>query len=205
MGLVVLTRSMDMPSEIADVFKYLSFGPLMIGMAAILLLGNGLGRRGGLTRTGLAILCFVFCIGMGIASYGLSMQAGAGLISFTVMSLAVILAQIASRFCCRRHFAMPRYLLCLALNTLVFISLGLVIYILVAVLVGEFGEDLPKILPQMLIASVVFAALLFVVQLPFVLLGCYHAFYRERFFALLGIAPSEHFRSQPDRCSGNPS
>jgi hypothetical protein len=193
LSILLLAKLAHMPSDIADIFEYLSFGPLLIGMASCTLLGTRLSNCHGILRFICAIVIFLACIGFGIASFGFTEESIIGLIASAVIASSVTLANTMSARLTRKRFHKGKYLLWLAINSMMFIFIGMAIYILIAVLVGEFtGDELGRLLPEMLLQTAIFGAILYVVQLPIVLLGLFNRFYQERFYALMGATlPTE--------------
>ena len=188
LGLAILAKATGMPSEIVGVFEYLSFGPLLVGMATVLLVGHRLGHLGVWVRILTILLILLCCIGMGLASFGFYADTAPGLLCYAVIAISVVLAQALCAFSCRQRFSLPKYFLWLALSTFGLVFLAMLIYLVIVMMFQDFGMQLGPAILQLLLVTGVFSVMLYGIQLPYVLLGSFNRFYRERFSALLGIA-----------------
>ncbi len=186
-GLAVLARATDMPAEIAGIFEYLAFGPLVMGLCVILLLGEKLGRCSKALTWGLALLILVGTGILGIMAYGDSEQLNQGLIFMAIVDGTILLAPVLTAWCCRKRYTGWRFAFWLALWTIVCCFIAISIYFLIMLASNEWGDQATTMFMQMIFASLMFGGIIYLIQLPFVLLGMLNRFYRPRFLGVLGM------------------
>jgi len=166
---------------------------VLVGLAVLWLVAPGLSRTRGMARflgaLGiLAAVAYVACLSYGI---GLARGMRALVIMPIVLGLALLVAMAGAAWQGRRRGGPVRFMLTLAVWT---VAGGL------AVLCGYFlvmtglasrlsGEDLMRVLPQVLLMGLILGAFLYVLNLPFMVLGFTSPFFRERLYACLGLRP----------------
>jgi len=186
-GLTVLAHATNMPAEVAGIFEYLAFGPLVMGLCVILLLGEKLGRCRKALTWGLAFLILVGTGVMGIMAYGYSEQLNQGLIFMAIVDSTILLAPVLTAWCCRKRYTGWRFAFWLALWTIVCCFISLIIYFLIMLATNEWGDQATNMFMQMISASLAFGGVIYLIQLPFLLLGMLNRFYRPRFLGVLGL------------------
>jgi hypothetical protein len=188
---LVFKKLSGMPSSSASQFEML-IQSMVIGIAVLWLTANYLEKLGGVARFFIAFGMVLIVAGLGTLSYfsGFSMQSHLFAILFATMTLALLLAMTVSSLLCRRRYRPGRFMLWLGL----WILLGSVLafgvtyaLFILAIGPGSSRPDLSQIILSMVMPGVIFAVFLYMLILPFMLLGFAHPFFRRRFCACLGL------------------
>jgi len=181
-------KLLSMPSSATSQFDAL-FQSMVVGTAALWLTANYLQRIGGRVRflACLGILAVVACLG--ILSYSMESSREAPLF-FTLLlllGLAMLGAITLSRRLCGGKYRPVRFMLWLLLWTLLGSSVALGGSILVTSLVLFGGPGFPEVILIVFMVGSILGLCLYVLNLPFMLLGFAHPFFRQRFCACLGL------------------
>lgn len=187
-GLALLARAIDMPAEIAGLLEYVAFGPLIIGLAVILLLGEKLGHCRKPMAWGLALLILTSAGIMGSVAYGYSEQFRQGLIFLGIVDSTVLLAMTLTAWCCRKRYTGLRFFLWLILWTAVCCLGTMSLYFVITLFTNDWGDRAAEMFMQLIVTSLILGGVLLLIQMPYVLLGMFNRFYRPRFLGLLGLS-----------------
>jgi hypothetical protein len=180
----------------------LQFDPLFYsfasGIALLWLLGHKLGNRNRFITFLLALLIMTAVSIVGQASYGgFSEQRIIFIIFMISLSLAVLISFVLSGWRCRHDFNGKRFTLWLApwmvLSTLAAMTIFMTVMF---VYQGVPGRITPVLL-QMLVTAVLVGLVLYVINLPFMIMALNSPLYRERFYACLRL------KSMPEAAAGS--
>lgn len=181
-----------MPSSIASQFDTV-FHSAAVGVAVLWLATHYLGRFGGFVRfpMSLGILVAVACLGVLSYSFELSREMPLFLVLLSLLDLVLLGAITLSRRLCGGKYRPARFMLWLALWTLLGSLVAIFAFVGVASLIMAGGPDLSKTLAVLMfiLAGLTLGLCLYVLNLPFMILGFAHPFFRERFCACLGLKP----------------
>jgi len=172
----------------------MQFGPIIVSYTAAIamlwLCAHKLGNRNRFVTFLLALaMATGFCV-MGVVSYlgwGLSREAMAGLIVLAVMVLVGLLAFALAGWCCRNHYGPVRFMLYLALWTvLICLATMLSVYSTVFLL-----QQVPVPISRVLLVAGIFGSVLgaciYVINLSYMVFALRSSFFRERFYACLRL------------------
>jgi len=177
-----------MPSSVALQFDIL-FRSMLIGISVLWLLANYIVRFGGVVRFLLSFGTVVIVAGLGILSYSteVSSQTALFLILFVFMTLTILVAITLSRRLCRGIYRPVRLMLWLALCTLIVSLVTMFVYIIVGSIIMSSQPDISVSI--YILPGLIFGLILYVLNLPFMILGFTSSFFRERFCACLNLIP----------------
>lgn len=173
----------------------LLFYPLAIGVTLLWLAAPVLGRRWGAVRILAAVVLMMAVAGLAIVSYGTASS------DETVLSMALLgfldaalaLTPAAAARLCRRSYRPVVFMLWLAVWLIVGSVLA-VLGLLAVLMLRNGGPDLgelPRLVQQGMVAGAIFGLFLYVLYLPYMLLGFASPFFRARLQACLNLQPSE--------------
>ena len=114
MGMALLTAATSMPASIAGIFENVAFGPLVVGLSVILLMGDTLGRRAKPITWGMSVVILLLTHALGLLAYGQSEELSQGLIFVAIMDSTILLAVPLAAWCCHRRYSGLRLTLWLA-------------------------------------------------------------------------------------------
>jgi len=181
-GLALLAMATGMPARVAGIFEYLALMPLAIALSVILLMGDRLGRSAKPVTWIMSAVVLMLVHALGLLAYGYSEELVLGLILVAIVDSTILLAVPLTAWCCRKRCTGRRFSFWLALWTLLASLIAVGIYGLV-----DEGDNMSlSMAMQIVFAGLAFGGILFVMQLPFVLLGTMNQFYSPRFMGLLG-------------------
>ena len=166
---------------------------LLVGLAVLWLLAPGLVRLSGITRFlgSLGILVGAACVGC-LSYTGFSTDMVAFLILLILLGLVLLVAMAGAAWRSKPWGGPVRFMLKLGAWT-VMGGLGVICgYFLVVVCLssgGLQGGYLIRALPQIVLVGLILGVCLYVLNLPFMLLGFTSLFFRERLYGCLGLEP----------------
>ena len=183
-------KLLGMPSSVASQSDAV-FQSMVVGTAALWLMVDYLRKVGGFVRFLVCLGVFVAAACLSIVSYYVKFSRETPLFFtlFLLLALAILGAISLSRRLCGGRYRPIRFMLWLALWIVLgsWVALGGSVLIASIVLPGG-----PRLLEVILVAVVGGSALglcLYVLNLPFMILGFVHPFFRERLCACLGLQP----------------
>ncbi len=198
-GVYLLFKKLSgMDSSSAAQFDVL-FHSLAIGLTLLWLMGPALGRRG-TTRLVIAFFLLMAVTGLAIVSYGTasSQETTIFLVSIGSLSGVSILAPAAASRLCRRFYRPVPFMLWLAVWMIVGGVVATLIsfaVLLTALSSGPSVSQIPEVIFQFTIAGAILGLSLYVLHLPYMLLGFASPFFRTRLQACLSL-------QQPDTPEG---
>ena len=180
------------PSDVLEVLGTM-VDAFLVALAVLWLLAYMLGNRNRIL-TFLLALCVLMAVNfIGIVSVQTwSSQAGLNLLIIQALGIVtLLLVFFLAGWYCRRQYGPWRFMLWLALWIVVISIVAFLIFFLIAV--GRTGpvEEIIRQIPQVLIAALIFAICLYMLNLPFMILAFISPFFRERFYAYF------HLKSMP--------
>ena len=179
-----------MPSSAALHFDML-FQSMLIGISVLWLLANYLVRFGGIVRFLLSFVTMIIVAGLGVLFF--STEFSDETVMFLALLVFAVLTMLAaitlSRRFCGGKYRPVRFILWLVLWTILGSIFAMIGYIIVGTIIMSSGPDLSEMLSIIGFGGLIFGLYLFVLNLPFMILGFVHPFFRERFCACLRLKP----------------
>jgi len=177
-----------MPSSAALQFDIL-FQSMMIGISVLWLLANYLVRFGGIIRFLLSFVTMIIVAGLGILSFSteFSSETDMFLALFVFAVLTMLAAITLSRRFCGGKYRPVRFILWLALWTILGSIFAMIGFIIVGTIIMSSGPDLSEMLSIIGFGGLIFGLCLYMLNFPFMILGFVHPFFRERFCTCLGM------------------
>jgi hypothetical protein len=179
-----------MPSSAASQFDTV-FHSAAVGIAVLWLVANYLGRFGGFVRflMSFGILMVVSC--MGILSYSVetSNETAFFLALLVFMALVILVAMTLSQKLCGGKYRPLGFMLWLVLWTPVVSLVAMLGFIVVGSIIMSNWPDLAEGIRIVVLGGPVLGLCLYLLNLPFMILGFAHPFFRERFCACLRLKP----------------
>lgn len=189
---LLLKKAVGMPSSSAYRFD-VWVGSLAAGLAVLWLLSPYLARRRGTARFFGAITVLVAVAYVGSLSYAtwFSPETALHVIVLALLGLVLLLALAIAARRYRRGGGHVRFMVGLALWTVIGTVAILCGYFVVTgvFLSGLRGGMLVGVLPRVGLVGLVLGAGLYVLNLPFMVLGFVSPFFRDRMQACLGLNP----------------
>jgi hypothetical protein len=180
------------PSDALGVIKVL-VDALAVGMAMLLLLANKLGNRNRFVSFLLALVVLIAVTIVAIVSYQVWLS-GAAFEVFIIQALGIVtmlLVFVLAGWRCRKRYGPWRFMLWLALWTMVVSIVAFLTFFLIAVGPSNQAEELIRQIPGVLLVGLIFAICIYMLNLPFMVLAFVTPFFRERFYAYF------HLKSMP--------
>lgn len=167
---------------------------VVIGVAVLWLLAKQVARFRGSARLLLSLSVFAVVAGFGILpSYtGFSDEAIMLFILVIFYVFTLLLAMAVACRLCKGQYLPKRFMLWLGLWTLfggIFALFGFITFMMLVTSSGPSALLLLEILLEASLAGLVFGLYLYILNLPFMILGFAHPFFRERFCACLSLKP----------------
>jgi peptidoglycan/LPS O-acetylase OafA/YrhL len=182
----------DMPSSPASQFDAL-FQSLVIGIAVLWLVARYFDKFGWLVRVlaSFGTLVAVACLGILSYSIKLSNETALFLALLIFLALTMLVAIALSQRLCGGKYYPVRFMLWLALWTLVGSLVAIFGFVIAGSLIMSGGPDLsePQVITMLVLGGLVFGLCLYTLNLPFMILGFANPFFRKRFCACLGLEP----------------
>ena len=162
-----------------------------VGIAVLWLFTHKLGNHNRFVTFLLAMLVMVVVGFVGLASYSMDIfsdETTMFLAFLTILALSVLVGYVLAALLCRKQYSGLRFMLWLALWVVVNSVVAMLIFMVVVVLVeGNLPNDLTSMLLQVLVTGLVAGLLLYVINLPFMILAFCSSFFHERFYACLRL------------------
>ena len=172
------------PSDVLAVLGMM-VDAFVVGMGVLLLLAYMLGNRNRIVTFLLALCVLIVVSLVGIVSnQAWSSRAGLELLVIQALGITtMLLVFVLAGWHCRRRYGPWRFMLWLVLWIVVVSIVAFLIFFLIAV--GRSGpvEEITRQIPQVLIAGLIFAICLYMLNLPFMILAFVSPFFRRRFYA----------------------
>lgn len=181
---------LGVPSSVLVVFGML-VDALVAGIAVLWLLAYKLGNRNRFVSFLLALIVLVAATIVAIMSYQ-AWLSGVDFEILVVQALGIVtmlLVFVLAGWRCRKRYGPWRFMLWLALWTMVISLVGMSTFFLISV--RPSGIELIQQIPEVLVAGLIFAVCIYMLNLPFMILAFVTPFFRERFYAYF------HLKSMP--------
>ena len=181
---------LGVPSSVLVVFGML-VDALVAGIAVLWLLAYKLGNRNRFVSFLLALIVLVAATIVAIMSYQ-AWLSGVDFEILVVQALGIVtmlLVFVLAGWRCRKRYGPWRFMLWLALWTMVISLVGMSTFFLISV--RPSGIELIQQIPEVLVAGLIFAVCIYMLNLPFMILAFVTHFFRERFYAYF------HLKSMP--------
>lgn len=200
----------SMPSSAANPYSTI-FQSMLIGIAVLWLMADYIGKFRGLVRflVSMAVMVIISCLGILSYSASFSEETVIFLALFVFMTFAILMAIAISRRLCSKKYSPVRFMLWLALWMIlfgVFATLGF--YIAVTLVTSSsLPSDLLSTLLWIAIMGLILGVFIYLLNLPYMILGFVNPFFRERFYACLwlkpvtAIADSKQEKVKPDQAN----
>jgi hypothetical protein len=169
------------------------FQSMSLAIAVLWLLSDYIGKFRVFIRFLLSATTIVLVAGLGTLSYSTSFSIELILFLgvFIFMTLAILASIVLSRKLCRKRYCPVRFMLWLALWMLLFVTFALIGYFIVGSII--LSTKLSNILSELLevtAAGLVFALFMYIMNLPFMIMGFVNPLFRERFLTCLRLKPA---------------
>ena len=181
---------LGVPSPILVVFGML-VDALVIGIAVLWLSAYKLGNRNRFISVLLALIELVAATIIALVSY----QAWLSGLDFEILVIqamgivTMLLIFVLAGWRCRKRYGPWRFMLWLAFWTMVISLVGMITFFIISV--ESSAEELIRRMPEVLVAGLIFALCIYMLNLPFMVLAYASTFYRKRFYAYF------HLKSMP--------
>jgi hypothetical protein len=181
----------DMPSTVAIYYDTL-VQSMVIGLAVLWLVLYYLKKLVGAARFFIAFAIVFIVASLGILPYYIAYSRDTFMFSvlFIVITLALLLAMTLSSILCRKRYTPGRFMLWLALWILIGSILSIsTFYIVIRMTISSIPSwsYLLHVLLSATLTGSIFGILVYVLNLPFMILGFVSPFFRERFCACLNL------------------
>lgn len=180
------------PSDVLEIFRVL-IDALVLGIAVLWLLAYKLGNRNRFVSFLLALFVLVAVTVVAVVSYQAWSSIGAFQI-FVIQALGIVtmlLVFILAGWHCRKRYGPWRFMLWLALWTIVISIVAFLTFFLIAEGPSGPKEELIRQIPGVLLVGLIFGLCIYILNLPFMILAFASSFFRGRFYAYF------HLKSMP--------
>jgi MFS family permease len=167
------------------------FNSMAVSVTVLWLIANSFARFGGAIRFLLSFGIVVTIAGLGTLSYTteLSNETAMFLALFIFMALTMLIAITLSRRLCGGKYRPVCFILWLAFWMLLVSLIATFGFIIVGSIIMSSRPDLSVALLMFILAGLIFGLCLYVLNLPFMIMGFAHPFFRERLCACMGFKP----------------
>lgn len=167
----------------------LIFNSMAVAVTVLWLIANYFIKFGGAVRFLLSLGTMMIIAGLGTLSYSteFSSEMALFLALFIFMALTMLTAITLSRRLCGGKYRPVRFMLWLALWMLLVSLISTLGFLIVASIITSSGQGLSKLILMFALAGLIFGLCLYVLNIPFMVLGFANPFFRKRFCACLGL------------------
>jgi hypothetical protein len=165
---------------------------LAVGMSVLWLLGHWLAQRGWFVSFLLALVLAVGVVFIGMLSFG-----GGDATAFymglvlSIFMLVIVLAHALAGRICQRRYGPVRFILSLAVAMVVLSAIGMLLFFsALCMTFGGWPPDPFSIFVRVAGVGLILGGCIFLISLPFVLVGLRSSLFRPRLFACLRLGPS---------------
>ena len=165
------------------------FNSMAVGVTVLWLIASSFTRFSGAVRFLLSFATVVIVASSGSLAYSteFSVEMAMFLTLFTLMAFTILIAITLSRRFCGGTYRPVRFLLWLALWMLLGSFVATSGFIIVGSIIFSSGPDSTEAILIFLFAGSIFGLFLYVLNLPFMILGFVHPFFRKRFYACMRL------------------
>ncbi len=179
-----------MPSSSASQFDTV-FQSIAVGITVLWLVVNYLERFGGFVKFLLSFVILVTVAGLGTLSYStdFSNETVLFLALSAFQAITILGATTAAGKLCNWRYRPPRFMLWLAVWMLLGSLFAMFGFFIVgtAIMSSGPGPDILEAILMLILIGLIFGLCLYVLNLPFMILGFVNPFFRERFCACLRL------------------
>ncbi len=167
----------------------LIFNSTAVGVTVLWLIAHYFVRFGSAVRLLLSFGMMTLIAGLNTLSYAAESSNEMALFSalFVFMALTMLAAITLSRRLCGGKYRPVRFMLWLALWTLLGSMFATFGFLIVVSMITSLGPDLSEAILMFTLAGLIFGLCLYVLNLPFMVLGFVSPFFRERFCGCLRL------------------
>lgn len=178
----------------------LIFHSMAVSVTVLWLIANYFMRFGGAIRFLLSFGIVVIVAGLGTLSYSteFSNETAMFLALFIFMALTMLVAIALSRRLCGGKYRPVCFMLWLALWILLGSMFAMFGFIIVGSIIMSSGPDFSVAILMFTLAGLIFGLCLYVLNLPFMILGFASSFFRERLCVCLRLKPMPVASKQAD-------
>lgn len=181
---ILLKFALNFPSE-AAVFFEVPLSALFVGLAAAMLLMHALAKTNRVAAFFITIVILWFTWLISCVSFGFSLYTVTSAEIYACATSIIMFSILVTSFICRKYYSHFRFIFVHAVSTLILTLLVMLVYfgiVLVSMTIGSFGIDFFEMLGQILLAGLIFAGILYVIQIVFLIPVLAIRFYRTRFY-----------------------
>jgi len=197
---LLLKTISGMPSSVVQQYDML-FHSISISIAVMWLIAHKLGNRNHFL-TFLRALALMTVIGLvgAISYFGLnfSQQTIDTLIMIIMSAFVILLGFVLASWRCRIHYSNLRFVLYLALWTVVVCLVSMFVVFLAVAIIRQITFSISVLLIMVPIVGLILGACLYVIVFPFMILVIYSPFFQERFYACLQLKSMPTSAAQTD-------
>jgi len=167
----------------------LIFNSMAVAVAVLWLIANYFIKFGGTVRFLLSLGIVMIIAGLGTLFYSTEFSSEMALILALLifMALAMLAAITLSRRLCSGKYRPVRFMLWLALWMLLVSLISTLGFSIVVSIIISSGQGLSELTLMSALAGLIFGLCLYVLNLPFFILGFANPFFRKRFCVCLGL------------------
>jgi len=166
------------------------FSSLVAGVTFLWLFADKLGRFNPWIAFFLAFALIAMLFLVGIVSYlgfGFSQDAVVALVMLGVLALAMLLGFVLAGWRCRKRYGPVRFMLWLAVWMVAVCLVCTLVFYVIVCLAQQTPIPISTILFMASIVGLILAILLYIINLPYMILALRSSFFRERFYACLRL------------------
>ena len=183
-------KVMSFPTSSEMIFDQIVYS-LIVGIAVVFLLGHKLGGRNRFVTFLLAsgVMAGVLAV-CAISNFGIefSREMLGAVIYFISLALPMLLSVVLAGWRCRKRYSSLHFMLWLAVCIwVVSVTFVLAYFVIFMVIMSDIGLSVSKLTIIILMSSLVISVFSYVILLPYMILAFRSSFFRERFFACMGL------------------
>jgi hypothetical protein len=169
------------------------FNSMAVAVTVLWLIVNYFVRYEGVIRFLLSFGTIVIVAGLGPRSYFAEFSSEMALFFalLVFMALTMLAAITLSRRFCGGKYRPVCFMLWLVLWMLLGSLIATLGFLIVASIITSSGSGLSELILMFVLAGLIYGLCLYVLNLPFMILGFAHPFFRERFCACLRLKPAD--------------
>jgi hypothetical protein len=188
----ILVKITSMPVSAQSTFSTL-YQSLIIGIALLWLMSDYIGRFGVFAKFLLSSVIMFVTVSLCVLSYSTSFTEDVAVLLtlFTCMTFALLFAITFSRLMCKQKYSQKRFMVWLALWMLLLGSLATIMFfIMVSLIQSSWPSNLISEFSSVAGIGLIFGLVVYVFNLPFMIMGFVNPFYRERFLTCMRLKPA---------------
>lgn len=196
---ILLKSAMSFPSEAAVIFE-VPLSALFVGLAAAMLLMHALAKTNRVAAFFITVVILWFTWLISCVSFGFSLYIVASAILYACATSIIMFSILITSFLCRKYYSHFRFIFINAVSTLILTMLVMLVYfgiVIVGMTIGSFGIDFFEMLGQILLVGLIFAGILYVIQMAFLISILAIRFYRTRFYNCFRLKGMEFVSPEP--------